>query len=319
MGTRRKNRDVFVVGLCLASTLILASQSVFPQEKQTDKIESVAEQQDYAFAKGLYRDSLYQLAAEQFSKFLEKHRVSIRREEISFLLAECYFQIGDLKNAVRSYAAFDEDYPRSSYLTISSVRLGQAELRQNHLQAAIKSFKSVLDRNAESDAAGEAAYWIGEAFLKSNDVDRAVKYYTLAYENYPKSRLRDYALFSLGWTYQKKEQYKLAADWYAKLLAEYPQSALSSSASVELGICCFHAKDYRRTITELSRSLSSNQDTDKKGEAAYLIAESHDMLGEYVEAQKGYESFLKLFPHHRQERDAMFALGWVYQIGRAHV
>ena len=53
---------------------------------------SIAEEQDYAFAHGLYRDGLFQIAAEQFQRFAEKHPQSVRVQDAQFLKADCLFQ-----------------------------------------------------------------------------------------------------------------------------------------------------------------------------------------------------------------------------------
>ena len=54
---------------------------------------NIAEEQDYAFAHGLYRDGLFQIAAEQFEKFVQKHPQSVRIQDAQFLRADCLFQL----------------------------------------------------------------------------------------------------------------------------------------------------------------------------------------------------------------------------------
>ena len=56
----------------------------------------IQEEQDYTFAYGLYQDKLYQLAADQFQKFIDHYPSSVRKPDAIFLYAECRFAQGGI-------------------------------------------------------------------------------------------------------------------------------------------------------------------------------------------------------------------------------
>ncbi len=64
---------------------------------------TVAEQQDYTFALGLYRDGQYQLALQQFKTFLKNYPNSQRVDEITFLSGECLLQERMYDSALGEY------------------------------------------------------------------------------------------------------------------------------------------------------------------------------------------------------------------------
>jgi len=290
--------------------ICLIVSPVYPQDNPVSHTPIVAEEQDYAFALGLYQDGVYQLAEEQFGKFLDRYPGSIKRINALFLQNECRYYEGKFDSAIQGFTDFVRRYPQSKLVADAQFRLGDSYLKRKNPTQAIAAYKTVLDQFGENSLAGEAAYWIGEGHLQLGEYDNAIKYYSLAYENFPKNRLRDYALYSIGWTFQKEGEFAKAADWYGRFLKEFPESSLVSSVKVRIGECFYYAKDYQKAIDVLSQSRKTIVSDDERGQADYLIAEAYYQLGDYLNAQKGYESFLKEYANHKLSREVIYALGW---------
>lgn len=297
--------SIVFLGLITAFPQGLQAQTQLPSQNST-----IAEEQDYAFAYGLYKDGLFQLAAEQFVKFAEKYPSSMKRPDALFLKTECLFQQEQYDAAAKGFSEFARQFQSSNLADNAYFRLGDTYLKQKKNPDAINAYKTVLDKYAESDLAGEAAYWIGETYVKMEEYDHAIKYYTLAYENYPNNRVRDYALYSIAWTYQKKTDYAKAADWYRKMITEFPQSTLTASSRVRIGECYYYLKDYKQAIAELTASRSNIEQAEQRGEADYLIGESYYNLNDYNQAKKQYQDFLTTYPSHKLTKEVTYALGW---------
>lgn len=295
--------------LALAALIIFPTPVVFAQTTPTPQ-SSVAEEQDYAFAHGLYKDGLFQLAVDQFDQFLAKYPSSLKYPDAWFLRTECLFQQGQFDRAAKGFSEFVNRFPTSNLADNAYFRLGDTYGKMERYPEAIRSYKSVLDFYEESDLAGEAAYWIGETYVKSQEYDQAIKYYTLAFENYPNNRLRDYALYSVAWTYQRKGEYAKGADAYRKVITEFPKSPLAAQSKVRIGECYYYLKEYRRSIEELTASRPTIQAPEQQGEADYLIAESYYHLGELEQARTRYQTFLTSYPDHALSREVTYALGW---------
>lgn len=305
LGKLKSIRVVIVFGFAS----FFFSPAIFAQTPPTPQ-SSVAEEQDYAFAYGLYKDGLFQLAVDQFDQFLQKNPSSLKYPDAHFLKMECLFQQGQFESAAKGFAEFVNRFPTSNLADNAYFRLGDTYGKMQRNQEAIRSYKSVLDFYGESDLAGEAAYWIGETYVKSQEYDQAIKYYTLAFENYPNNRLRDYALYSVAWTYQRKGEYAKGADAYRTVIREFPQSPLTAQSKVRIGECYYYLKEYRRAIEELTASRATIQAPEQRGEADYLIAESHYHLNELDKARAQYQEFLTAYPGHALTREVIYALGW---------
>lgn len=300
-------------GLCLIFVIVLAlfcvEQRALPQENPPP-LPTIAEEQDYAFAHGLYKDGLFQLASEQFERFIQQYPRSIKLPDAFFLKAECLFQLEQFDAAVVGFSSFLQQYPSSNLADNAYFRLGDTNLKLKKTQEAISAYKTILEKYGESKLAGEAAYWIGEAHVKNEEYDSAIKYYTLSYENYPDNRLRDYALYSVAWTHQRKGDYARAAEWYRLLLKEFPQSTLAASSKVRIGECYYYVKDYARAIEELKSAKPTIDSPEQRGEADYLLGESYYHLDQYDQARKQYEIFLASYRDHKLGKEVTYALGW---------
>lgn len=303
---------LLTVFLVLLNFPSVVSNISFAQDVVSPQAPTVSEEQDYAFAYGLYRDSLFQLAGQQFESFVLKYPSSFKLQEASFLGIECAFRSSQYPIAIEKYHAFIKQFPTSRYLPEVYLKIGQSYIHQKNIREAIASLKIVLEKFGDSEKAGEAAYWIGEAYLKNDDTPNAIKYYTLAYENFPKNKLCDYALYSIAWTYQKKTEYSRAIEWYEKLISEFPHSTLTPGAYVQIGECYYHAKEYRRALEALEKSRTSIHDEEELGNAEYLIAESYYKLGDNVKAQHAYEQFLADHPRHKLAQEVSYFLGWTF-------
>jgi TolA-binding protein len=297
--------------------LSLFAPSVFhfratAQEISPASFPSVAEEQDYTFALGLYSDSLFQLAGQQFETFVQKYPKSIKRPDAEFLSAECLFQSAQFQYSAAKYNEFIQNNPNSKFLPEAYLKRGQSSLNLKKYSDAIAAWKIVLDKFGESESAGEAAYWIGEASLRMDDTQNALKYYTLAYENFPKNRLRDYALYSIAWTLQKQAEYAKAAEQYGRLIAEFPQSTLTPGARVRIGECFYYSKNYTQAVDALVKSRAEIHTEEELANADYLIAEAWYKLRDFAEAQKRYEKFLVDYPKNTLAPEVTYNLAWSY-------
>jgi len=298
--------------LLLLGMFFLTGPGQLTTHAQVDAIRSanVAEEQDYAFAYGLFRDGLHQYAFEQFTRFLDKYPTSARQLDAQYLRIECLFQQERYESALGEYAYFVKDNPNSRLTDDAFFRMGESQLKLKKYYAAIDAFKIVVDKFETSELAGEAAYWIGEAYVRADERDNALKYYQLAYENFPNNRLRDYSLYSIGWTHQIKREYAKAIQAYQKLFQEFPESVLASASLVRVGECYFYTKDYRKAIAELTDAKTLIKTEQETGEAQYLIGEAYYNLDDHPNAQLHYETFLRDYPDHSLVRNVTYALGW---------
>ena len=96
-------------------SLIVVLLSGLPLHPLTAQIGNagIQEEQDYAFAFGLYQDKLYQLASDQFQKFIDQYPASPKRPDAIFLYAECRYAMGNYDEAISVLKSFAREFPET--------------------------------------------------------------------------------------------------------------------------------------------------------------------------------------------------------------
>ncbi|MDE3058941.1 MAG: tetratricopeptide repeat protein, partial [Bacteroidota bacterium] len=165
----RKFSYTVVFFLLISELLVSPVFAQIPSLTGQATASDVQEEQDYAFGYGLYKDKLYQLAYDQFQKFLSNYPNSLKRPDAMFLSGECRFSAGDYADAIPIYKTFTLEFPRHKLYSDALFRIGDSYFRQKKYTEAIPFYDKVLEKFPEKETAGEAAYWEGEAYLKTGD------------------------------------------------------------------------------------------------------------------------------------------------------
>ncbi|MCL5268751.1 MAG: tetratricopeptide repeat protein [Bacteroidetes bacterium] len=257
---------------------------------------TVAEQQDYTFALGLYRDGQYQLAFDQFKKFLENYPGSRRADEITFLSGECLLQEKMYDSALSDYQKVMEKYPGSSYFTRSELRSGEIYLQINQLSKSEKLLKSVLANSDDNDVKGEAAYKLGELFVSSEDYNNAIKYFDLCYQGYRESGYADYAMYGSAWCYGKLGNFNESKKGFEALIVSYPDTKLSADATEKMGECDFFLGNDSLSVAELKRAMGLSSDAQVMEPALYFEGKAYSVLGMADSATAAYSEYIDRFP-----------------------
>ncbi len=270
---------------------------------------SLREQQDYAFALGLFEDGSYQMALVKFRQFLADYPQGELRPDAEYYIAESQYQSEALSDAALAFARFQKDYPDSKLADDAGFREGEVYYRQANFPKAFEQFSTVVRTWPRGNLAHESAYWAGESAFRMSQYDEALRYYRISYEHYPEGRIRDYAFFSTGFVKEKQARYDEALEVYEEFLTRFPESALRSSVYTRKGACLFQRKEYEAALTWLT-GLTDSPDPDNAAERLFLRAESHYKLGQHPQAEALYQSFLQAYPDNARAKQVQYALGW---------
>ncbi|MCZ7555341.1 MAG: tetratricopeptide repeat protein [Bacteroidia bacterium] len=270
---------------------------------------SLREQQDYAFALGLFEDGSYHMALIKFRQFVADFPASDLRVDAEYYVAESQYQSAALSDAALAFARFQKDHPDSKLADDAGFREGEVYYRQGNFQKAFEQFSTVVRSWPRGNLAHESAYWAGESAFRMEQYEDALRYYRISYEHYPEGRIRDYAFFSTGFVREKQERHDEALAVYEEFLNLFPESALRSSVFTRKGACLFQRKEFEQSLAWLE-SLTDSPDPDNAAERLFLRAESQYKLGRHAEAESLYQSFLQAYPGNARAKQVQYALGW---------
>jgi TolA-binding protein len=270
---------------------------------------TVAEQQDYSFAVGLYRDGQYPLALQQFKAFLRNYPSSQRTDEITFLAGECQLQEKMYDSALSYYQRVLEEFPGSGYFMRSQLRSGEIYLQIDKLDRSEKLLKEVLSNSNDNEIKAEAAYKLGQLFVARTDYDNAVKYFDLTYEGYPTSQFADYAMYGTAWCYGKESDFAKSKNVFRSLLSSYPATKLKPDATEKIGECDFFLGQYNDAVGEFASAAATTTGEQIVEPALYYEGRSYVAIGHPDSARAVFSEYLDKFPSgsHIQEVRVLYS------------
>ena len=113
-----------------------------------------AERMFFLYSNSLYKSKQYYLAGYQFENFAATYPKSEKREEASFLGAECFYRLSpvysldqtDTQKALDKLQRFIDTYPNSQYLTQANVYVKELrEKQENKAYEIAKQYNSIAD------------------------------------------------------------------------------------------------------------------------------------------------------------------------------
>lgn len=142
-------------------------------------IASNAPGEDYALfqrgmIQGLQTQNDAKIATHQ--SLLSQYPKSNYADDAGFEIAYTYFVKGDFEKSKTDLTALIEKYPRSSYVPRALVTIGLVHYNQDQDEAALETFKRVVNEYSTTDEAKQALESIKNIYLDKSDADGFLTY-----------------------------------------------------------------------------------------------------------------------------------------------
>jgi len=223
--------------------VVFVSKGLFAQNIDSDA--------SYVFAKKLFNDGMYDLAAEQFHQFAEQNFEHPKAPESLLLAGKSYLHTENYNGAKKELIYLITKYPNIE----------------------------ILD---------EAHFFLAECFEKNDEIASAAKTYRQVQIFYPKSAFATSALIKSALMYKRLKKYDVAAENLYQLIEFYPFDKKSNEARLLLSDIYVDKKNYKQAILELDKLLNLTEKgiinanaMFKKGHAEFLsdnIQQAEDIL-----------------------------------------
>jgi TolA-binding protein len=129
---------------------------------------------DLDFARKLYDDGLYLLAADQYQEFARHHPNSPLVSRARFMAAESYFAQQDLAAAEDGYRAFLRQHPQDSLASEAWFRLGECLLQMDRYQEAIDAYGRSRQMAPEGEQMAKSLLGLARALQGEGQFQRAL-------------------------------------------------------------------------------------------------------------------------------------------------
>jgi len=271
-----------------------------------------------------FKTGKFQEAIDSGIPILKKSN-GIQKSELSKIIGESYFNLGDYENAISYLLVYEGK--KGKFDNTDYYQLGYAYYQQEDYQNAMLWFTKIIDGN---NAVSQNAYYhLGICYLKEDKKQEALNAFRNAKQmDFDMAIKKDSWLNYAKLSYDIGNPYKSSAEVIQEYLAAYPDTASNSDINELLisafissdnyegamqylsenkdaknsetyqkvaylyGIQLFKKENYTDAITNFNLSLNTTPDPKYKAKATFWKAESNYRMGNFKEAEKGFQNFI---------------------------
>ncbi len=282
-----------------------------------------SESSDFSYALKLFNEKFYDIAAQQFSYFINKYPNSKQLPEARYYLAESLFRTGDIANARIEYQALAVGFPDHPRAPEAWYMVGVCNERLNRPAEAIKAFETVkilypknprapqalvkaariaiqnhqlanarrilmefLDRYVESAVYPEGKFLYGWLLLTENKLDQAVEALTEARDLAGTSDLQAEILLKLGEAYSQLGLLQKARTTFQALLDQYPSHEAAFQGLLNLVGYFTNQREYATAAKWIRKYQDQFKTSPQKQQLNFTLARLLYLQEDYLGARK---------------------------------
>jgi len=262
--------------------IILLPSLLFPQTGDSGS--------SFVFAKKLYEDKMYDLAAEQFHQFAEQNPNNPKAAEALYFAGLSYFNINEYQKAKKEFLYLVLKFPDARDLDQAQFKIAECFQGSGELSSAANAYRQVQGFYPRSPLAEQALFMAGKMFFEDKQYDKAIEVLYELLEAYPTSKFRHDAQLIIAQSFIGNENYDRARVELDKILASTeigPSNANALLIKANLSFKFHHLQqaenDYQKLISKygISRYAKNPEISIILDEAYYSLAEIFRLKGLY--------------------------------------
>ncbi len=294
--------------------ILLAIVISGPIDRAHGQAKTEAATRQYNAAVALQNRGVYELAAEEWVKFIKSYKADPRCDRATHYLGVCCLKANNLDLARQCFETVVKTYPKcelldATYYCLGSTlyNLGQSGKGEMY-DAAAAAFETVITKHPDSKYVPQALYNRGECFYRRGKKQEAATMYAQLLARFPNDRAAADALYALGVSQEELRQHAAAGKSYDLFLEKYPQNPLANEVTVRRGETLFALGQFEqaaeRFATAAAKPGFALADHATMRQAAALA-----QLKKYAEAAALYDSVSAKWPQSKLLTAAKLAAG----------
>ncbi len=270
-----------------------SSRQVFERFQGDFKDSSLLSNAMYLWGSSLYNLGKYTEAIDVFKNIL---RVFTQDTELcqkaEYEIADCYYQMGDEKEAMARFKTLRTKYPDSALSAEIMWWLGEYYYRHNDLTLAGRYFYSLIQDFPRSSLILDAYYILGSIYEQQSKYPEAKDSFRKVMQS-GKTELSGQAAVAVADIYLKEGNFDSALTSYQDTLKEHPN--LASLIYPKIADLFFRTKKYDEAIAFYRKSLEA-AGARNASDLQFKIGESRQAQGKADEAVEEYLKVTYLYP-----------------------
>src|SRR5487761_1737728 len=281
---------------------------------QASKPRSDTATRQFAAAAALQNREQYDLAAEEWGKFLKTYASDARADRAQYYLGICQLKNKRYAEALAAFNHVVGDYPKSDQSASAWLHLGLAQYnlavsgQADLYPQAAATFATVAAKFPKSKEVAQAMFYRGESLYAQGKKDEAARLYAEVVEKHPQDAFLPEALYALGVTQEELGQPAAAGTSYDAYLKQFAKGPQAAEVTLRRGETLFAQKQFESA--EKWFAAAAGRDGFKDADVAtFRQAAALYELRRFQEAAALYASIPRKFPQSKQAQAAQLAAG----------
>lgn len=281
----------------LAALLCLSVQGAVLTAAETTPAMTVETAEDaYAAAVSRYSSGRWQLAVDEFTRFLQQYPGHSQAASALFFRAEAMVQQGKHAEAREGYLDFAEREPNHRFAPQARFRAAEAVYLAGNVKAARTELEKFLADYPNSELNAYAQKYLAELALAARDGPRAAAWFKEVLERNPDGPQVDECRFGLGRALELQGDIESARIAYQTMAAA--NGPLADDAQVQSGICLYNHGDYEQAAKAFQSALERFPDSNLACQARYWLGMCQVAQHDWDKATQTLQSTLDTYPQH---------------------
>jgi tetratricopeptide (TPR) repeat protein len=272
-------------------TIILCSFLCF-----TVQTQNKSESDDFSYALKLYNEKFYDLAAQQFIRFINNYSTSTLLDEAGYYTGMAYFELKDYENARIEFQNVAVNFPDSKKSAESWYMVGECFYLMDNLAEAAKAFERVKILYPTYANAAQSALQAGKIYLQLNKYEKAEHLLNLIQDRYYESTTYFPALLYHGILHVRKHEYDQAIQKFNRVLEGESNKELKAEAFYQLGDLYRLQSDFDGALEFLNQVIGQYKEEVVYNDAVLILSGILILKEDYTKAQPVLINALKQKP-----------------------
>jgi len=310
----------WVAILCglLGDSCLVAAQQADPKKEGAKKSSDKA-RNAYSDAAEFQNKKLYDVAIEDWQRFLTKFPEDPLASKAQHYLGICHLELKEFAKAADAFALVLKNHPDFENLEQTYLNLGwcqyslalaekKADQRSKLFQQAADRFQDQVKKYPAGKLADQALFFRGESLYHTGQKNLAATAYAALVKNHLKSKLRSDGLYSLGVAREELDQFAEAGEAYDLFLVDYKEHDLVNEVRMRKAETVLQGGKFQEAA-KLFAEVAAIEKFESADYALYRQAFCLTSLKQLAEAGKLYASLVESYPKSKFSDGATLSAG----------
>ena len=307
--------------LALAVSCLLTLAAAHPTGAQETSSSAAIDQ--YRAAVAMQNRQMYDLAAKEWSTFLQQHGDDPLAAGAKHYLGVCFFQQAQFDKAERSFAEVVNKHPESERIADSTLNLGLSQFNQGQagdqaaMRRAMKTLTALQQDHRRTAEAKQAPFYLAEAHYALGELDAAIAAYERAVELTTDKKQLTKVLFGYGVALQDQGDARQARRVFDQLLQLNPPRAIAAEARMRRADTLLASGKLAAAEAEFSR-LAEDASSPFADYVRMQLGAAQYGRKQYAAAARSYAEVVERWPKSEFAGEATVAAGKCFYLAKSY-